>query len=436
MSTGYALYIRRQMPRLRQAIDRTMRWFPRIDPGAQWHEKPCRWTFSSGFRYQFGHIADENDVDNYLSNEYTHLCIDECIEISERMFEEIDARVRSVDPVMSKFCRTRLCTNPSQGNKGGKNTTGHDRGWVKRMFVDPAPEGRKTITKKVVTKDGETKEIRRIFVPATLYDNPDPAFVRAYEIKLLSKPPHLRNIYLKGDWNAVEGSYYGECWSEAAHTCAPFKIPKAWPMWRSMDWGFRSPGCCHWYARRPEDGVIFGFFEITFREKGPEHVAEHMIKPFEQANNLWGGEMGSKLIGPADTQIFENRGGTPRTMAVMMAEKGVSWVPADKRSRQENARTLYEYLSDHDNWTKSPGVVFFKGCRKIIETIPRLEADSNNPEELAKCTFDHWAESVQYGLRYARQQWTGNEDDPMQNFDTDEEVSKFERANWDYCNWG
>jgi len=256
---------------------------------------------------------------------------------------------------------------------------------------------------RIVSRDGTVEYVTRLFLPATLYDNPDKEFVKDYELTLMSKPKHIRDIYLYGRWDTVIGSFLEDTWNHSIHVCKPFKIPSNWPVFRSLDWGFRSNGIVGWYAVSP-DNTLYKFFEVAFKEKTATWVAKNIIKPFEQKNKLWSDEKGSKIIGPADTQIQEERGDSAKTKYMEFAENGVPWMNADKKSRQVNAEVLVARLRDHENFTKTPGLVFFENCKTSIQTIPSIETDPHNVEEPKKGGWDHAFDETSYACQWAKQE--------------------------------
>jgi hypothetical protein len=69
-SVGWALHLRRTTKMLEQTIQKFLRLYPRIDPGMKWDVQKTTATFSSGYRYQFGHCKDPYDYENYMSFEF------------------------------------------------------------------------------------------------------------------------------------------------------------------------------------------------------------------------------------------------------------------------------------------------------------------------------------------------------------------------------
>lgn len=387
-SEGHAIHMRRTMPQLRETLDRAHRMFKKFDPDVQWNSESKRFTFSSGFKYTFGHCKLESDYEDYLSQQYTHLGIDEAYQFTLRMFEELDARVRSADPVLILLLRSRLMSNPAPG-------------WLKERFVDPEPKG--NVELKYRLRDPATGEERfktRMFLPAKLDDNPDKAFVAEYKFKLLSKPAHIRARYLYGDWNSMEGGYFEDDWNPAVHVIKAFKIPRAWPKFRSMDWGFKAPGVMGWLALDPEENLYL-FYEYNFRMTKDEQVCDTAIE-VEKAFGFWDErQRKSRLIGVADTQLWEERGDSGKSKAQVFHSKGMFWQPADKASMERNAERLSERLRDYDQ-DRPPALMVFENCKKTIEMFSGIQVDENNslvPDK--KSPLKHWFDMIAYGAARA-----------------------------------
>lgn len=440
-STGWALHLRRTMPMLRQTIVRSRRVFPLIDENVKWVAQEYTWEFTSGYRYQFGHCNDLDDWDQYMSAEYTWIGFDELTQFTEEQYDQIITRLRSTDPELSKMLRVRSMSNPVMRRAQNENFNVLDPYWVRRRFVEPHPDGRKTLKRKLVRQDGRVEWRTYIYLPAKLHDNPNKAFVEQYELSLLNSPPHIRRALLDGDWFLTEGSYFGAVWNKQMHVCQPFKIPAEWSVFRSMDWGFKSHGCVHWWAY-DGDGTWYVFRELTFQEKTADQVAD-AIREIEGPLGLWNGdwEQGrgkSKITGPADTQLWEKRGDKGLSKAEEFQRKGVMWTRADKNSknsgRQRNAERVSKMLGAHENGTRTPELVFFSTCGNIIRTLPGIQTDPNNPEEPLKGGEDHWYDSIAYGAAHASRggSFVGPPRSDDDDDDEKEEVSAQQRGRYGY----
>lgn len=397
-STGWALFLMRTLPMIKQTITTAQRIFPQIDPGVRFQAADLTFVFSSGYHYQFGHCAERDDWQRYFSNQYTILMWDELILFYEEQYRQISTRLRSSDPVLMTMLKNRSMSNPMMKRASNENFTVEDPQWVKRYFVDPAPTGKVVLKRNVTLQSGEVVTRTRMYFPAKLSDNPDPAFVRTYNMQLASAPMHIQKALLDGDWDITEGSFFGAEWMKDIHVVDPFDIPPHWPVFRSMDWGFKKPGNIHWYAMDDEDNLVV-FRELRFEGETDMDVVKK-ARQIEKDLGLWKGNR-STITGPADTQLWEMRGDSLKSKAQVFAEMGMPWKQADKRSRQRNAELVMKRLRDHKGGTTSPGIVFFNTCRHAITTIPGIQTSSTNPEEPQKGGDDHAYDSISYGCAYA-----------------------------------
>lgn len=435
MSTGWALHLRRTRPMLETTLARAHRIFPSIDPKVRYDAERYIFRFSSGFRYQFGHCKDSSDWQQYLSNEYTIILFDELVQFEEEQYDQIITRLRSSDPVLSKMLKVRAMSNPMM-NRGAEAFTVKDPFWVRKRFVEPARQGRVILWRNVIdpTTGAVLRRHRWMYFPATIDDNPDKAFVAQYKATLANSPYHIRQALLLGDWYVTVGSYFGDVWNQRIHVIRPFKIPDDWPRWRSMDWGFKNPGCIHWYAM-DEDDNIYVEREITFRGKTDREVADR-VKDVEEELGLWDERARrSRITGPADTQLWEERGGHGKTKAQVFLEAGVPWVAARKNIgiSAHNAQRIFKRLGDHANGTRLPGLMFFSTCTEVIRTLPALQMDKNNEDPLSGGD-DHWVDSLGYGIDYASngRGKIGKPTEPKDDWADEDEPAKQMRGRYGY----
>ena len=386
-STGWALHLRREFPRLEQTIERSHRMFRAIDSGATYDSTKHTWTFSCGYKVQFGHVKHDDDMYSYMSSEYSHIAYDELSEMSREVYDFINTRLRSSDPILQKLLRIVSASNPS-GN------------WVRDYFVAPAPEGRKLLSTTLIMDDGTEEKVTRIFIPATLKDNPSASFRRTYEIQLQAKKPHIRKALLHGDWWVVTDAFFADSYIKRVHECETFKIPSGWNRFRAMDWGHKMPGSIGWYAVDTDENLV-KYRELTFQGKDAEQVAL-AIKEIEQANDEWDDKRDcSRLSGPADTQIWSVTGTVGPTIAETMMDNGVFWEKCTK-NKPAAVMQLTMRLNDHGNDSSPPGIRFFKRCKNTIRTLPAIGTDKNNPElpDDSSGVEDHWLDETLYACMY------------------------------------
>ena len=218
------VFMRRTFPELRNEILPRSRELYR-PLGAEFNKSSMTWEFPSGAMIFLGHCENEEDVHKYDSMEINLYTPDELTSFTEYIYLYIGfTRVRTSDPKLPAIIR-------SAGMPGG---IGHT--WVKKRFIDPAPNGG-----KILIGRGNNK---RIFIYATQADNPniDPNYKQALE----GLPEAEKRAKLYGDFNAYLGQVFSEFRDRhypdepdnALHVIEPFEIPEWWPKIVIGDWGY------------------------------------------------------------------------------------------------------------------------------------------------------------------------------------------------------
>lgn len=430
LSTGWAIHFRREFPRLEQTIERSHRMFKALDPktdgnpGAQYDSQKHTWTFSCGYKLQFAHVKHDDDMYNYMSSEYSHIAWDELSEMSQAVYDFVNTRLRSSDPVLQNRLRIVAASNPA-GN------------WVRDYFVAPAPEGRKLLLRSIPMNDGTIESRTRIFIPATLKDNPDAGFRRRYELELQDKPPHIRKALLYGDWWVVHGAFFADTWVKNIHEVEPFKVPSGWTRFRAMDWGHKSPGSVGWYAVDTDENLV-KYRELTFQGLDAGEVARKIRKIEQDADEWDEGRDCSRLSGPADTQIWSVTGTIGPTIAETMADEGVYWEKCTK-NKLAAVMQLVSRLKDHGNDSSPPGFRVFKTCKNTIRTIPSIGTDKSNPElpDDSPGVEDHWLDETLYACMYRMKAAKSDERDRKRDrYDELGELRRKKRRHGGGGGWG
>lgn len=329
--------------------------------------------------------------------------MDEAWQFTEEQADQIGARLRCTDPVLAgdpdlglpSMLRRRYASNPNAGKDGQIFTMKGNPYWLRDKFVEPDPMGNVVHFQWLTMSDGTKVKKTWLFMPASLWDNPDRNFVRNYEQRLQGMPHHIRQAYLYGNWYITANSYFADVWNERIHTCERFRVPASWPRCRSMDWGFKMPGCILWGAL-DDDGNLFIIREYKFQGKTDREVADR-VKEIEIEMGVWDKRANRSLImGPADTQLWEKRGDSAKSKAEVFAEKGIIWTQADKASREGNAQRIYKRMQDHGKETMTPGLVIFRDCKYLIKTLPALQSEEGNPECPQDGGDDHGTDALFY----------------------------------------
>ena len=392
------LILRKTYPQLSELVERSEMLYPRAIRGAKYNESKHRWSFPSGSMIYFGSMQYTKDRLKYQGKHYDFIAFDELTHFTWDEYSYMFSRNRPGGPGTRVYMRAT--TNP-----GG---IGH--GWVKSRFVTAAPP-MTPITEKfnVVTPEGKIIEgsRKRIFVPATVFDNQellhnDPEYI----MKLAAMPEAERKALLYGDWDSFSGQVFTEWRNDPGHyqdqrwthVIAPFAIPRHWKIYRGYDFGFSKPFSVGWYAA-DEEGRLYRIKELYGCTGRPNEGLR--IDPVEQARRIREAEQndpmlkGRTILGGADPAIFDESRG--ESIAAMM-ERGphfLHWVPGDHTRLAGKMQFHYRLRFAPDG---RPMLQVFSSCKHFIRTLPNLVYDESNVEDIDTRQEDHIYDECRYVL--------------------------------------
>lgn len=383
------LILRRTNDELRELIWKSQELYPKIYPGSKWQEKKSQWVFPSGGKLWMTYLERDEDVLRYQGLSFSYIAFDELTQYATPFaWNYMRSRLRSTDPTLPLF--QRATTNP-----GGR---GH--GWVKKMFVDPAPSNIKFAATDIDTantltfpqgheKEGQPLFYRR-FIPATLKDNPYLMKDGQYEANLLALPETQRRQLLEGDWDVADGAAFSE-FKQSDHVCEPFDIPPDWRRFRSCDYGYSSYSAVHWFAIDPSYETLYVYRELYLSK----HTGKDLAKAVLEAEH---GE--SIQYGILDSSCWHNRGQIGPSIAEEMISIGCRWRPSDRSAgaRVAGKNRFHEVLKV-DPVTETAGIIFFNTCRQIISDLPVIPSDPKGSDDIdPRHASDHTYDSVRYGI--------------------------------------
>lgn len=356
----------------------------KTQPSAQYPFSNC-WYWPNGATVKMRYIEHERDYGRYHGHQYSHISFDEVTEYgTPNGLLKMMSCLRNAHGVP---CSVRLTGNP-----GGK---GHS--WVKQRYIDVAAH-------YIPFTDPDTG-FTRMYIPSQTSDNKI----------LLGKDPYYKNrikaaaagnielekAWLNGDWDIVAGAYFTE-FRRDKHVIKPFNIPTGWARYRCFDWGSSRPFACYWLA--VSDGTIKGIPRgvlIAYREyygmevgkpnTGLKMTAKAVAKEIKRLDKEE--TTGSGGWGVADPAIFSVNGGI--SIAEDMRKEGVIWRRADNK-RQAGWQQLRMRLQG-DEETKQPLIFFFDTCIHAIRTLPALQHDDHDIEDIDSDMEDHAADAIRYG---------------------------------------
>lgn len=383
------LILRRTNDELRELIWKSQELYPRAFQGAKWAEKKSQWTFPSGAKLWLTYLERDQDVLRYQGQAFSYVAFDELTQYPTSFpWVYMRSRLRTTDPDLPIYMRAT--TNP-----GG---SGH--GWVKRMFIDPAPANTKFVAKDLETgedlvyPDGHEKSGEPLFysrfIPASLKDNPYLMEGGQYEANLLSLPEMQRRQLLEGDWAVADGAAFPE-FRQTVHVVEPYDIPPDWRRFRSCDFGYSSYSAVHWFAIDPNFDTLVCYRELYLSK----HTGRDLAKAIMEAE-------GSERVdyGVLDSSCWHNRGQIGPSIAEEMISMGCRWRPSDRTNgaRIAGKNRLHEVLKVDDE-TGVAGIIFFNTCRQIIADLPIIPSDPRGTDDIdPRYASDHAYDSVRYAV--------------------------------------
>lgn len=329
--------------------------------------------FPNGSRIVLGHFKHEGDIDNYLGIEYDGAAIEEFTQLSKAKVEMLRGSIRSTFPEDVWRPRIYATTNP-----GG---IGHQ--FFRSTFVLPWREGR---------------EAETCFLPASADEN---RYLDAGYRKWLSNlSGALGRMWRDGDWDVAGGAYFTN-WSYDRATVEPIDvIPHHWRVWLAMDYGFQ-----HWNViylmAQDGDGNAWLIDELSMRHELIPTIAEALIAML--ARYGIDRQRISRFVAGQDCFSKESSG---KSIADTWRECGWTLVPANINRKAGAAEWLRRLGNDRQATT----VRISRRCVRLIETIPMLLSDPNDPEDVLKVDTDDEGDggddaydASRYGLMDVRQ---------------------------------
>lgn len=203
---------RRVYPALeRTLIERAIQIYPRY--GGTYNKVEHRWRFPNGSILDMGSLPDMGALTDYQGTEYGVIAFEEITEFEEKQVDFMMTRLRAPGPGI----RPHMVATCNPGGRGHR--------WVKRRWVKPKPDdypgSASPLPFEVWTpkpKEGDPEPRSRVFVPATLDDNPilearDPGY-RSRLRALRNTDKALAEAMEHGDWDAID-AVEGALWRQS-----------------------------------------------------------------------------------------------------------------------------------------------------------------------------------------------------------------------------
>ena len=447
------IILRQSHPALREMIDRSRRWIPRIWPDAEYNEIKFRWTFPSGATLSFDHLAERGDFDKYQGAEFAFIGFEELVTWDDlRLYKLMFSCLRS--PIPGVPLMVRSTTNPY----------GPAHNAIKDRFNLPIPNAKSMVNLHgaclgplIVGKVDATgiQEPDRRAIHGHLLENKlflrvNPGYIQKTKASC-NGDENLERAWLDGDWDITSGGLIDGVWNKAKEFCVwegltPKTIPEDWVIFRVYDYGWSAPFAVCWFAasnggdielengkvRSTRRGDLFlvrewyGWTGVE-RNKGLELLTPQITKGIIEREVEWGwrgqgfpgdnyGPRGRVKDGPADSMIFDDVNNIciatefEKPVEVKgVRYRGLRWEKADKgpNSRPQGWDQLRQRLNatipNPGGGRERPGLFISSDCHQWKYTVPQLTRDEKNPEDCPKNSEDHLGDCTRYALRFEYQ---------------------------------
>lgn len=363
-------------------------------------------TFWNGSRIQLAHAQHESDVYTHQGAQIGFLIIDESTHFTPLMIRFLRSRLRLGSLSVPNKWKDMFPRILYTANPGG---VGHH--YFKSNFVD---FGANTVFQAPEEEGG----MKREYVPSKLTDN---------KILLQNDPEYIERVrgmgdtgtvaaMIDGDWESLSSGGFSDLFRSGVHVVKPFSVPHTWRIDRGYDYGSSAPAAALWFAESDGEEFIDSDGDVCWVPKGSIFIikecylanqrleglrltAEAQAKRIAnaQADESWGSRVHP---GPADNAIFSSEPGRP-SIADEMATHGITFVRSDKSpgSRIRGVELMRGRLgASLQRPMEMPGIFIFSCCFHTIRTIPNLDSDASNVEDIDTKGEDHLWDVIRYRL--------------------------------------
>lgn len=413
------ILFRRSFPALRDVIELTRLWYPKIFQGARYIDNPVHcWCFPRGEKLYLRPFDRPADYWTYHGQGFTWIGWEELTTWpTDECLTKMYSCLRSTRPGIP--LKIRATANPY----------GIGHSWVKLRYRLPIPSDRVvgSAIRDARDRNGNL-EPERVSVRGRLEEN---------KVFLYAQPDYVRNIiaaahndaelraWLYGDWNIVSGGMFDDVWDEAVHIVPdiPFAlIPPNWRIDRSYDHGSAKPFAVGWWAESNGEplellGRLFGpipgdlfrvaeWYGATDKpNEGLRMSSQAIGKGILERESDWGIRARVRP-GPSDSKIFDEYEPS-KSIAGEMAKLGIKWdradqAPGSRRQGWDQIRT--RLINAATRPREKPGLFVCERCTEFRRTFPVLPRSDRDPDDADSESEDHIPDEVRYRVRHKRKE--------------------------------
>lgn len=431
------LMFRRTYKDIQDLIQRAQSLFAPF--GAKWSnssDKTTTFVFPNGSTLRFGHMNSDGDWVHYKGQEYTRIYVDEADEFP------------TFEPIQRLFASMRSPRGIPTGLRLSSNPGGAGNQWIKERYVDPAPPNT-IISESIIDPDtGRTTTKTRMFIHGKLSENPllNTQEYRA-NIRLSAPNEEVQRAWMDGDYNVTGGGAFFTDFKREKHVIPAFRVPPTWPRYCAFDVGSGHPGAVVYLAlvpefQWPEPQIIGGTsFQYDHRYKGGlpagalvQYREIYFAKKASHTpGSKWVGlglpiqEMAQQIIEQEQYQLVRGvRHEEPRELfndngIIKHAARVAGW---DLWNDQNMGISRAEIMGQHhlyfqraqtsrvaartkmSGWDQikwrlrgedgAPMLYLMDHCIHTIRTLPALQVDPDNMEDVLKKQDDDLGDALRY----------------------------------------
>ena len=418
------ILFRRTFPELDDIIGKSLKWFKKIWPNAEYNKQAKTWTWPTGETLKFRHIMRPQEYWNYHGHSYPWIGFEELTTWpNSECYTPLFSLCRSAHMQVAKLCRVRATSNPY----------GPGHNWVKKRFHLPMLEG--AILGEIHRDTRESvpvleREKPRVAIRSSLAENKilllaDPSYVGT--LRAAARNPAELAAWIEGSWDITSGGMLDNICDEKIHVIPniPYILLRksGWFMNRAYDHGQSRPFSVGWWAESNGNpiqlfgkeyghvkGDLFLFDEYygcgNEDNKGLNMTAQEIARQIKEKEKEMG-LRGRVKRGPADTSIFSKYDGN-KTIAGDMKKEGVYWDTVDKSpgSRVQGWQQIRMLLMGakpvEDGVREEKGIFVCERCGDSRRTVPCLPRDDKNLDDVNTDVEDHAGDMWRYRLRWNR----------------------------------
>ncbi|MDF2800780.1 MAG: phage terminase, large subunit, family [Anaerocolumna sp.] len=203
----------------------------------------------------------------------------------------------------------------------------------------------------------------------------------------ITNPDRYKVVGL-GEYGVPGGVYFEEFRTDI-HVINPIVIPSYWTRYRVLDYGLDKLAC-YWIAM-DEQGKAYVYKELYQSDLIISDAARAILDRTDPNENIF------QTIAPPD--LWNRRQETGKSAAQIFGENGV-YLSIANNDRIQGWYNLKEWLKPFEDEQEitTASMVIFKNCTNLIRTLPQIQRDERNPNDVAKEPHEltHAPDAIRY----------------------------------------